>query len=231
MNDYSNGNDMVVAKPGIADVAGLKGKKVGVEVGFVSHLLLMNALKSANLTDKDIEIVNMPTDQTPQALKSGQVDAIVAWQPNSGQALKAVPNSKAVFTSANVPGIIYDLLVVSPKSLAARRDDWKKVAKVWFRIADFLADEANKDDALKIMSARVGLKPEEYATLMGGTHFLDLAGNVKHAAKGEGLESVYGSSKIVDKFNLDNDVYKEAMPVDSYFDPSIIQELSAAAGK
>jgi NitT/TauT family transport system substrate-binding protein len=138
INDFSNGNDMVVAKPGIGSVADLKGKKVGVEVGFVSHLLLMNALKSANLSDKDIEVVNMPTDQTPQALKSGQVDAIVAWQPNSGQALKEVPNSKAVFSSANVPGIIYDLLVVSPKSLKERRQDWAKVAKVWFRIADYL---------------------------------------------------------------------------------------------
>jgi NitT/TauT family transport system substrate-binding protein len=123
------------------------------------------------------------------------------------------------------------MLVVSPKSLAARRDDWKKVAKVWFRIADYLADEANKADALKIMSARVGLSPDEYAPLMGGTHFLDLAGNVKHAAKGEGLESVFGSSKIVDKFNVDNDVYKTAMPVDQYFDPSIVQELSQLSQK
>ena len=225
INDYSNGNDMVVAKPGIDKVADLKGKKVGVEVGFVSHLLLMNALKSANLTEDDIEIVNMPTDQTPQGLSSGQVDAIVAWQPNSGQALKDVPNSKAIFTSADVPGIIYDLLVVNPKSLKDRRDDWKKVAKVWMRIADFLADEKNKDEALKIMSARVGLKPEEYAPLMGGTHFVGLEGNLKHFAKAEGLESVFGSSAIVDTFNVDNKVYKAAMPVDQYLDPSLVQEL------
>src|SRR5688572_22235246 len=32
INDYSNGNDMVIAKPGIKSVAELKGKKVGVEV-------------------------------------------------------------------------------------------------------------------------------------------------------------------------------------------------------
>src|SRR5690606_35908357 len=44
LNDCSNGNDMVVAKPRSKDVKGLKGKKIGVEVGFVSHLLLLNAL-------------------------------------------------------------------------------------------------------------------------------------------------------------------------------------------
>ena len=112
-----HGNDMVVASPGVKTVAELKGKKVGVEVGFVSHLLLMNALKSAGLKQEDITLVNVPTDQTPQTLKSGKVQAIVAWQPNSGQALKEVPGSTPIFTSAHVPGIIYDLLCVNPKSL------------------------------------------------------------------------------------------------------------------
>src|SRR6185436_2805765 len=101
INDYSNGNDMVVARAGIDTVEQLKGKKVGVEVGFVSHLLLLNALKAHKMSAKDITIVNVPTDQTPQALKSGSVDAIVAWQPNSGQALKEVAGSKPVFTSKN----------------------------------------------------------------------------------------------------------------------------------
>ena len=194
LNDYSNGNDMVVAKAGIDKVEQLKGKKVGVEVGFVSHLLLMNALKSANLTDKDIEITNVPTDQTPQTLKSGTVDAIVAWQPNSGQALKEVAGSKAIFTSADVPGIIYDVLSVNPKSLKERREDWVKVVGVWGRIADFLADEKNLDEAAKIMSARVGLKPDEYKKLMSGTHFLTLADSLKHFEKGEDLTSIYSAS-------------------------------------
>ena len=45
INDYSNGNDMVVGGPGIESIKDLKGKKVGVEIGFVSHLLLLNALE------------------------------------------------------------------------------------------------------------------------------------------------------------------------------------------
>ncbi len=68
-NDYSDGNDMIVAKPGIKKMEQLKGKKIGVEVGFVDHLLLMNALKAAHMTDKDVQIVNVPTDQTPQSLE------------------------------------------------------------------------------------------------------------------------------------------------------------------
>jgi NitT/TauT family transport system substrate-binding protein len=224
INDYSNGNDMVVAKPGISSVAQLKGKKVGVEVGFVSHLLLMNALASANLTERDITIVNVPTDQTPQTLKSGNVDAIVAWQPNSGQALKQVPGSTAIFTSANVPGIIYDMLVVNPKSLAERRADWLKVVKVWDRIAKFMKDEKNLDEAAKIMSARVDLKPEEYKPLMKGTYILDLAEAAKRYQKADGLESVFGSSRTVDQFNVKNSVYKVPQKIEDYLDPTLTTE-------
>lgn len=226
INDYSNGNDMVVAKPGIKDVKSLKGKKIGVEVGFVSHLLLLKALEKNGLKESDVKIVNMPTDQTPQALSSGKVDAIVAWQPNSGQALKALPGSKAIFTSANIPGIIYDVLAVNPKSFSENRAAWKKVVSVWFKIADYIADEKNKDEVLKIMSARVGLTPKEYAPLMKGTFFLSKKGNLEHFQKASVLTSIYGSNTIVDNFNVKNGVYKEALKTESYLDPSLVKELA-----
>jgi len=95
INDFSNGNDMVVAKPGIESVKDLKGKKIGVEVGFVSHLLLLKALEANGMSESDVTLVNVPTHETPKAFASGDVDAIVAWQPNSGQALKSVPANKS----------------------------------------------------------------------------------------------------------------------------------------
>jgi NitT/TauT family transport system substrate-binding protein len=229
VNDYSNGNDMIVAKPGIKSIADLKGKKIGVEVGLVDHLLLLKALESAKLTEKDVKITNITTDQTPQALKSGSVDAIAAWQPNSGQALKEVPGSTAVFTSASVPGLIFDQLCVNPKSLAERRADWMKVVKVWFQIADFIKDPKNVDEAAKIMGQRVKLSGEEYKKFMNGTAFQDLAGNVKAYTKGEGLDSVFGSSKTVDTFFTKNKMYKNPVKFEEYIDSSLVDELSKAA--
>ena len=131
INDYSNGNDMVVAAPGVDSVAGLKGKKIGVEIGFVGHLLLLDALAQHGLSESDVELINVPTNETPQVLASGEVDAIVAWQPNSGMALSLVPGSKPIHTSANQPGLIYDVLAVNPASLDQRRADWAKVVQVW----------------------------------------------------------------------------------------------------
>ncbi len=224
VNDYSDGNDMIVAKPGINTVAQLKGKTIGVEVGFVDHLLLLHALKAANLKESDVKLKNVKTDETPQALKSGDVDAVACWQPSSGAALKEVPGSKPIFTSKDVPGLIYDMLAVSPKSLAERRADWVKVAKVWDRVAKFVNDPKSGDEAAKIMSARVGLTPDQYKAIMKGTHIMGLEEGKKHWAKAEGLASIYGSNKIVDEFNVKNTVYKTPEKVDEYLDPSITEE-------
>lgn len=225
MNDYSNGNDMVIGGPGVTSVKDLKGKKIGVEIGFVSHLLLLNALEKNAMTEADVELINVPTNETPQVLASGEVDAIVAWQPSSGQALKLVPGSKAIYTSADEPGLIYDLLSVSPESLAARRDDWKKVIKVWYRAVDYLKDPATMDDAVKIMAARVGLDPVEYKSFISGTNILTLEEARKFMVKGDGFASIYGSSKISDDFNVANKVYKEPQDINAYIDPSLMSEM------
>jgi len=225
INDYSNGNDMIVAKPGFDSLADLKGKKIGVEIGFVDHLLLLNGLEKAGLSEKDVELVNVPTNETPQVLASGDVDAIGAWQPNSGIALKLVPGSKPVYTSADEPGLIYDVLAVSPQSLANRRADWEKVAKVWYRVVNYLHDPKTHADGIRIMASRVGVTPEEYEGFYKGTKILSLAEAKKYFMKGDGYDSLYGSSAIVDKFNLDNDVYKEAQDIDSYIDPSITESM------
>ena len=226
INDYSNGNDMVVARPGIRKVDQLKGQKVGVELGFVGHLLLLKALEANGMKEGDVELVNMPTHETPQALASKGVDAIVAWQPNSGEALKMVTGSRSVYSSADSPGIIYDLLYVSNESLSKNAKDWQKVTEVWFRIADYIRDENNREDVLKIMSARVGLSPEEYAPFMKGTYIMDLAENIAALEDMDGLKSVYGSSRIVDEFNVVNQVYDGSENIESYLEPKFVKALA-----
>lgn len=232
LTDYSNGNDMIIAKPGIKSVKDLKGKKIGLEVGLVEHLMLLNALKKAGLSESDVTIVNTPTGQTPQVLASGQVDAVAAWQPNAGQALKALAGSKAIYTSADEPGLIYDTIAVTPQSLAQRRGDWVKLVSVWDKVVAYITNSATKDDALKIMAARSGTTPAEYAGFIGGTRFLTLAESAKIIAnKATGFGSLTGSTAVANDFNVKNAVYKTAQDIPTYIDAKLTAEAIAAAKK
>jgi len=134
-----------------------------------------------------------------------------------------LPGSAAVFTSADVKGIIYDVLAVNPKSLAENKEDWAKVVSVWYQVADYMADSKNEADILKIMSARVGLTPAEYKPLLEGTFILDKKANKKHFKKDDGLDSVFGSNMEADKFNVDYKVYEKSLDHKSYLDPSFIK--------
>ena len=104
LTDYSNGNDMIVGKPGVKALADLKGKKVGLEVGLVEHLLLINGLTKLGLKEADVTLVNAKTNETPQVLASGDVSAIGAWQPVAGQAMKGAAGAKPLYTSAERAG-------------------------------------------------------------------------------------------------------------------------------
>jgi NitT/TauT family transport system substrate-binding protein len=221
LTDSSSGNDKIVAKPGIKSLKDLKGKKIGIEVGLVEHLLLLHALQGAGMKEKDVKLVNAKTNETPQVLASGQVSAIGAWQPISGQAMKGSPGSHPIYTSSQAPGLIYDVLAVSPASLNAHRADWIKLIGVWDKVVHYINDPKTQDDAIKIMAARVELTPEDFKPLIKGTHLIDVAEGKKVFKKADGLASLYGSSKIADEFNVANDVYKQAQDINSYIDPSL----------
>jgi NitT/TauT family transport system substrate-binding protein len=229
--DYSNGNDMIIGKPGIDSIKALKGQKVGLELTLVEHLLLMKALEKNGMKQSDVELVNTPTNETPQVLASGQVSAVGAWYPVSGQALKAVAGSKPLFTSADAPGLIYDVLAVNPTSLAKRKADWEKYVKVYYKCVDYVLDPKTQDDAIKIMAAKVGVEPAVYKANLPGTKLLTAAEAAKALKKGEGLDSLYGSIAVANKFNLTNKVYKESQKAESYVAPSIVQALTAPAKK
>ena len=216
INDFSNGNDMIVARPGITSVAELAGKKVGVEVGFVGHLLLLRALEKSGLTEDDVELINVRTNETPMVLASGEVDAIVAWQPSSSQSLQMVPGSKTIYSSKNDPGLIYDTLAISPESLNQHAGQWAKVIEVWYRIVDFINDPSTSTSAIEIMAARVGVAPDKYSEVMKGTRFLTKAEAKARYSSTEDLESLTGSTAVADSFNVKYKVYPSSQTAADY---------------
>jgi NitT/TauT family transport system substrate-binding protein len=221
ITDYSNGNDMIVARPGIKTLKDLKGKKIGIEIGLVDHLLLLDGLKKQGMTQDDVTLVNSKTNETPQVLASGQVDAIGAWQPNSGLAMKALPGAHPVYTSAQSPGLIYDVLTVNPATIAAHRADYIKLIKVWDHVVSYINDPKTQADAVQIMAARVGLTPEKYQLLLAGTHLISVAEGKKIFVRADGLGSLYGSTQNADDFNVHNAVYKQPQKIDGYIEPSL----------
>jgi len=225
LTDYSNGNDMIIGGEGIDSIKGLKGKRVGVELNVVEHLLLVTALEKNGMKEEDVTLVGISTDSTPASLRSKNVQAIGAWYPISGEALEKVPKAKALFTSENAPGLIYDALHVNRKSLSQRRDDWKKVVGVWFKCLDYLEDDKTRDDAVKIMAKKVGAEPDEFKKNLKGTKLLDRKANLDAFKPGDDFTSVQHSMKHADKFYVNRKVYGDARFDSKWVDDSLVKDV------
>ena len=226
VTDMSYGNDMVIGKPGVTSIKDLKGKKVGIETGMVPHLLLLKALDAAGMKEGDVTIVKIVTVDAPKVLAAGDVDAVAAWYPIAGQVLSQVEGSRPLFTSKNAPGLIYDVICVSAESLSTRRAEWAKVVSVWPKIVSTITDPATRPEAVKIMAALVQADAATYEKALPGTRLLDAAGNKRVMVRSDGIDSLFGSSVTVHRFNLQQQVYTNELDPASFIDTTLVDELN-----
>lgn len=222
MHDYGNGNDQIIAKPGINSIKDLKGKKVGVEIGVISHIFLLKALEENGMTEDDVTLVNMSNSQAAQVFASDEIDAVAAWQPATGQALEAVAGSKDIANSSEVLNVVYDGLFVSPQSLRARRDEWQKVVEAWYDAMAFMREPANRDEVLKILSSRINMSPEKYAPLLPGTYVVNQEETIALLDKTAAV-NFYDSQIACDAFFVKNKVYEKSVNFERGIDESLIR--------
>ena len=91
---FARGGARLVARPDvkIANVAGLKGRRVGVTRGAIQEVLLMAELARHGLSadaapGKDVQLVYLPFADLNGALLNKQIDAMMQSEPQSSQAI------------------------------------------------------------------------------------------------------------------------------------------------
>ncbi len=87
-------SDRLIAQPGIASIADLKGKKVGVPQGTSGEMILRLGLAKAGMTIKDVQVVPMDPSTIVAAFSSGQIDGAGIWNPLVDVMRRKVPELK-----------------------------------------------------------------------------------------------------------------------------------------
>jgi len=220
--DNSFGNDAIVAKPGIESVKDLKGKTVGTELATVDHFMLLKALAMNGMTEKDIKYVNLTVGDAAAAFIAGKIDAAAIWQPWIAQ-IQREGKGKVIFSSADIPGLVPDIVVFQKKVLDERPDDVKAVVKSYFEIVDFI--RSNEDEAVAIMAKVVEQPPADYKAFLPGTKFFDLQQNLNAFAKRDDDSSLYGSGKTIAEFLESSDQIKKVPDYAASLEPKFVEGL------
>src|SRR5271155_1343294 len=131
VGDFSNGNDGVVLKGDGKRLADIKGQKVNLVELSVSHYLLVRALGSVGMRERDIKIVNTSDADIVGAFSAPATTAVVTWKPQLSSVL-ASRDAQLVFDSSKIPGEIIDLMVVNTATLAAYPKFGKALIGAWY---------------------------------------------------------------------------------------------------
>jgi taurine transport system substrate-binding protein len=80
-NEIGTEGLVVKASSGISDLAGLKGKTIGVTAGSTSDYALRATLKTAGINASDVKFLTVPPPAMGAAWKRGDIDAAYTWDP------------------------------------------------------------------------------------------------------------------------------------------------------
>jgi NitT/TauT family transport system substrate-binding protein len=97
---------------GIAEVADLAGRKVGVTLGSQAEFYLARMLQAHGLTTADVQIVNMTPGEMTEAIVDGRADAVLVWEPYVQQMRQAL-GDKALVWPAQADQAFYWLLLTA----------------------------------------------------------------------------------------------------------------------
>ncbi|MFZ5864152.1 MAG: ABC transporter substrate-binding protein [Nitrospirota bacterium] len=155
--DGSRGGDVLLGGPRVRAWSDVKGRRVGVEESAVGAYLLTRALQLHGLTNADIHIVSVPVDEHERAFREGRVDAVVTFEPVRTALLAA--GATELFSSADIPDEILDVLVVRGDRVDALRGQLDLLLRGWFRALDDI--KRTPHDAATVMAKRLVLDADQ----------------------------------------------------------------------
>lgn len=168
VGDYSNGNDGVLLK-NASSLGAISGQQVYLVELSVSHYLLARALENAGLAMTDVTTINTSDADIAGAFTSPDVTAAVAWNPQL-ITMSQVAGANQVFSSADIPGEIVDLLVVDTATLEANPDLGKALAGIWYETMSLMMQQDEEGRAARAAMAQLsGTTPEVFEAQLATT--------------------------------------------------------------
>ena len=153
--DFSNGADALIAKPDIASIEGLQGKRVAVEFNAVGGLVLTSALETAQLTPRDVNVVHASAGEHLDQFPS--VDAVVCFEPTASKLVKQ--GGRRLFDSRQIPEMIVNVLVVRTQTLISHQSALTALVNGFFVARHNLIEAP--EEAYPLINARLNLAPDQ----------------------------------------------------------------------
>ena len=241
-NNFSCGIDRIILHPDITDPQQLKGERVAVMEGGLSHIFMGLWLERNGISHDEVEFVNLIMDDAAAAMIGGDVMAGEFWEPYGSQVLDNLEGSWAA-ASTDEPffmqtGLLSDAIFFSDDLINNRRDVAVKLLKAMFDGQAYWQE--NPAEANQIVAEQMQFSLEDVESILGANagycaHGLYLgtfmtAATFCGAAPGEpghqmANGGIAGSWRLINDWWLKLGLMENEVAPESGLDCSLLKEL------
>jgi len=210
------GSDGLVVEKNIENIEDLRGKKVAVEIGTDEHFLLAKSLESVNLSMSDVDIVSSTSKESKDLLVSGEVSGAFTYEPYLSMA-KNESNGNVLFTTADLPDYMVDVLVVRENALENREDEFKKIVEAWYKAVDYIKE--NPDKSFELMAKNENMSKENFESFFNSFKFYS-ANEAKDIMDSKELQS-----KLLEMndFSIENNLINDNIDIQKILDTDLLR--------
>ena len=152
----------------VADLDGLKGKKVGIAKGTGSEIFWRRLLEKKNLKEADYKIVDVEAPEMLAATERGDIDGFAVWEPWATRTLQSVKGTKILQTAEGIYNNI-NFVYMNRGWIEANRDTAVKFVRALIEANDLI--EKDRPAAAKMVSKFLKMPLELATELMPKVEF------------------------------------------------------------
>lgn len=217
ITDFSNGADVIMARPPAKSMKDLINKKIGYEAGALGVFMLSRALTLNNMETKEITPIDISLASHIKAYDNNDIDAIVTFEPR--KSILSKKGAVNVFSSKEIPGEIIDLLVTRDETLKKRKEEITELVDIWFKAVKYIEDE--EDLAADFISKRQKLSPEDIKQSLKDIKIPGKKESYKFFNDKKGLEE---KLKLISAVLSEAGMMLECSNVNQYLDDSFLKD-------
>jgi ABC-type nitrate/sulfonate/bicarbonate transport system substrate-binding protein len=152
----------------VADLDGLKGKKVGIAKGTGSEIFWRRMLEKKGLKEADYKIVDVEAPEMLAATERGDIDGFAVWEPWPTRTLMAVKGTKVLQTAEGIYNNI-NFVYMNRGWIESNRETAVKFVRALIEANDLI--EKDRPAAAKMVSKFLKMPIELTTELMPKVEF------------------------------------------------------------
>jgi NitT/TauT family transport system substrate-binding protein len=147
---------------GITKPAHLKGRRIGLTKGTVLDFFMATFLSMHGITAGSVRLVDLKPYEIPEAISSGSVDAVIAWEPYVGQIKNNLGSKAAIWPGQS--GQRYQFVLMAKEEFIKERPlAAERLLKALLEAEKYCAEHGA--DAQSLIAARLGHDPASLQSL------------------------------------------------------------------